>query len=180
MSSRWISTSFKGRAVSVASDRTAACVALTSDDLPIPRAPHKSTLLAGSPSAKRDVLSCRMSRTRSTPRISPMSIRLGLGTGCRYCVSGSQIKHSAHSKSLILVFSGGQCFNSAGQLPDFLQQGLQQGVLQGLLSYVPACRAVARCRANEKAWHTASFVALPASTTIFRSPKGRFSGLTVR
>ena len=54
----------------------AACTALTSDDLPMPRAPQSSTLLAGRPAAKRSVLSTRMSRTRSTPRIRPMSTRL--------------------------------------------------------------------------------------------------------
>ena len=46
---------------------TAACAALTSELLPVPRAPHNSTLLAGSPAAKRRVLSIRMSRTRSMP-----------------------------------------------------------------------------------------------------------------
>ena len=67
---------------SASADRRPVCAslieawtALTSDDLPMPRAPHRSTLLAGRPAAKRCVLSTRMSRTRSTPRISPMSTR---------------------------------------------------------------------------------------------------------
>ena len=46
MSSRWISTSFRRPATSL-SRLIAACAALTSDDLPMPRAPHRSALLAG-------------------------------------------------------------------------------------------------------------------------------------
>ena len=70
MSSRWISISASapGRSASL----TAACAALTSALLPVPRAPHSSTLLAGSPAAKRSVLSSRMSRTRSMPRSRPI------------------------------------------------------------------------------------------------------------
>src|SRR3981189_3637107 len=58
-----------------------ACAAFTSDDLPMPRAPHSSTLLAGRPSAKRSVFWMRMSRTRSIPLSRPMSTRLTRGTG---------------------------------------------------------------------------------------------------
>ncbi len=68
MSSRWIST--RARACGC-SPLTAAWAALTRELLPVPRAPHSSTLLAGSPAAKRRVLSSRMSRTRSIPRNSP-------------------------------------------------------------------------------------------------------------
>ena len=60
---------------------TAACTALTSEDLPMPRAPHSSALLAGRPRAKRSVFSTRMSRTRSMPLSSDMSTRLTRGTG---------------------------------------------------------------------------------------------------
>ena len=52
MSSRWISTSLRRPATSF-SRLIAACAALTSDDLPMPRAPHRSALLAGRPRAKR-------------------------------------------------------------------------------------------------------------------------------
>ena len=69
MSSRWISTSLRRPATSV-SRLMAACAALTSDDLPMPRAPHSSALLAGRPRAKRWVFSTRRSRTRSIPRRS--------------------------------------------------------------------------------------------------------------
>src|SRR5277367_5102147 len=47
----------------------------------MPRAPHKSALLAGRPSAKRSVFSIRMSRIRSIPLSSPNSTRLTRGTG---------------------------------------------------------------------------------------------------
>ena len=66
MSSRWISTSLRRPATSP-SRLMAACAALTSDDLPMPRAPHSSALLAGRARAKRWVFSTRRSRTRSMP-----------------------------------------------------------------------------------------------------------------
>src|SRR5437879_12411184 len=71
-----------------------AWVALTSDDLPMPRAPHSSALLAGSPLAKRAVFSIRMSRIRSIPLSRPRSTRLTRGTGASR-PSGCQTKASA-------------------------------------------------------------------------------------
>ena len=81
-----------------ASALIAACTALTSELLPMPRAPHSSTLLAGKPAAKRSVLSSRMSRTRSMPlqqveidAVDPLtgsSRRVGVpdeGVGCVKC-----------------------------------------------------------------------------------------------
>ncbi len=59
MSSRWISTSL--------SPATSPCTALTSELLPMPRAPQSSALLAGSPRAKRVVLASSVSRARSMP-----------------------------------------------------------------------------------------------------------------
>ena len=56
------SRSASGSARRPSSAATAACAALTSELLPMPRAPHSSALLAGSPAAKRRVLSSRMSR----------------------------------------------------------------------------------------------------------------------
>ena len=59
----------------------AACAALTSDDLPMPRAPHSSALLAGRPSAKRSVFSIRMSRIAVDALEQARSTRLTRGTG---------------------------------------------------------------------------------------------------
>ena len=47
--------------------QTSACAALTSEDLPMPRAPQSSALLAGRPSANRRVLSSSWSAARSMP-----------------------------------------------------------------------------------------------------------------
>ena len=71
-----------------------ACAALTSDDLPMPRAPHSSALLAGRPLAKRSVFSIRMSRIRSMPLSRPRSTRLTCGTGASRPF-GCQTKASA-------------------------------------------------------------------------------------
>ena len=64
----------------------AACAALTSDDLPMPRAPQSSALLAGRPRAKRSVFSTRRSRTRSMPLSSDISTRLTRRTGASRAV----------------------------------------------------------------------------------------------
>src|SRR5947209_5035242 len=74
-----------------------ACAAFTSDDLPMPRAPHSSALLAGRPSAKRSVFSIRMSRMRSIPLSRPRSTRLTRGTGDSRPL-GCQTKASALAK----------------------------------------------------------------------------------
>ena len=96
MSSRWISMRTRARGVSAL---IAACVALTSELLPMPRAPHSSTLLAGSPAAKRRVLSSRMSRTRSIPCSRSSSTRFTLATGSSQSPSACQTKASAASRS---------------------------------------------------------------------------------
>ena len=70
----------------------AAWAALTSEDLPIPRAPHRSALLAGKPRAKRWVFSTRRSRTRSMPRRSERSTRLTRAIGARSPRSARQIE----------------------------------------------------------------------------------------
>ena len=93
MSSRWISTSLS-RPSTPFMALTRACAALTSEDLPMPRAPHNSALLAGRPVAKRSVFSISMSRIRSMPCSRPMSTRLTFGTGARR-PSGCQTKASA-------------------------------------------------------------------------------------
>src|SRR5258708_3332894 len=71
-----------------------ACAALTSDDLPMPRAPHSNALLAGSPLAKRAVFSISISRIRSIPLSRPRSTRLTRGTGASHPF-GCQTKASA-------------------------------------------------------------------------------------
>ena len=93
MSSRWISISFSvPRTPSIL--LTVACAAFTSEDLPMPRAPHNSALFAGRPRAKRSVFSIRMSRIRSTPFSRSSSTRLTFGTGIR-CPVGCQTNASA-------------------------------------------------------------------------------------
>src|SRR5258705_7415881 len=78
---------------------TAAWEALTSDDLPMPRAPHSSALFAGRPLAKRSVFSISVSRTRSMPLSSVISTRLTRGTGTSREPCACQMKASAESKS---------------------------------------------------------------------------------
>ena len=100
MSSRWISISLSGPGPDLArAALIAAWHAFTSDDLPMPRAPQSSALLAGRPLAKRSVLSISTSRTRSIPRSRDMSTRLTLGTGTRRRPSGCQTKASATPRS---------------------------------------------------------------------------------
>ena len=104
ISSRWISISFS-RSAGLRSMLILACVAFTSDDLPMPRAPHSSALLAGSPSAKRSVFSIRMSRIRSMPLSRPRSTRLTRGTG-ESRPSGCQTKASAEPNDSWLPAAG--------------------------------------------------------------------------
>src|SRR5258708_40219571 len=82
-----------------------ACAALTSDDLPMPRAPHSRALLAGSPSAKRSVFSIRMSRIRSIPLSRPRSTRLTRRTGASRPF-GCQTKASALSNESLALTVG--------------------------------------------------------------------------
>ncbi len=101
MSSRWISMSLSGVLLPwrASATLTPACDALTSDDLPMPRAPHRSALLAGSPLAKRSVFSTSTSRTRSMPLSSDISTRLTRLTGASRRPSGCQMNASAPVKS---------------------------------------------------------------------------------
>src|SRR5256885_1467884 len=78
---------------------TAAWEALTSDDLPMPRAPQSSALFAGRPLAKRSVFSISVSRTRSMPLSSVIWTRLTRGTGTSREPCACQMKASAESKS---------------------------------------------------------------------------------
>src|SRR5262245_24390682 len=107
MSSRWISISLRGPLLVLRAKVafTPACAALTNDDLPMPRAPHKSALLAGSPLAKRSVFSTNTSRTRSIPLRSDISTRLTRATGARR-PSGYQTKASAAPRSGRIVRCG--------------------------------------------------------------------------
>src|ERR1700742_2517508 len=82
-----------------------ACAAFTSDDFPMPRAPHNSALLAGRPSAKRSVFSIRMSRNRSIPLSRPRSTRLTRGTGASRPL-GCQMKASALASTSALEAFG--------------------------------------------------------------------------
>ncbi len=76
-----------------------ACAALTSDDLPMPRAPHSSALLAGSPRANRMVLSISWSAACEMPLSSLSGTRLTLATAWNPSGSACQTKASAASKS---------------------------------------------------------------------------------
>ena len=62
---------------------TAAWTDLTSELLPVPRAPQSKALLAGKPFAKRSVLPCNISICCSIPRKSSRSRRLMLWTGIK-------------------------------------------------------------------------------------------------
>ncbi len=75
-----------------ASALASACTALTSDDLPVPRAPHKSTLLAGSPLAKRNVLSKSFAFCGSIPFKRAIGRRLTRVTGSIASGSVCQMK----------------------------------------------------------------------------------------
>src|ERR1700712_3071808 len=85
--------------------------AFTSDDLPMPRAPHNSALLAGYPLAKRSVFSIRMSRIRSMPLSRLSSTRLTRGTGASRPL-GCQMKASALSSTSAL-----EAFGEAAERP---------------------------------------------------------------
>src|SRR5262249_30912937 len=78
---------------------TSPCTALTRELLPMPRAPHSSALLAGSPRAKRSVLVSRGSRMRSMPLSSERGTRLTSATGMKPPDSGCQAKASLAAKS---------------------------------------------------------------------------------
>src|ERR1700760_1829735 len=82
-----------------------AWAAFTSDDLPMPRAPHNSALLAGRPSANRSVFSIRMSRIRSIPLSRSISTRLTRGTALSRPF-GCQTKASASSKETATATAG--------------------------------------------------------------------------
>ena len=79
---------------------------MTSDDLPMPRAPHSSALLAATPLAKRCVFSSRMSRTRSMPFSNGRSTRFTFATGCSQAPSACQTKASASSSVVAGVSAG--------------------------------------------------------------------------
>src|SRR5919112_4181353 len=66
----------------------------------MPRAPQSRALLAGSPRAKRAVLSARMSRIRSMPRNRLISTRFTLGTGDSRRAPACQTKASAPVRSV--------------------------------------------------------------------------------
>ena len=72
----------------------------------MPRAPHSSALLAGSPLANRSVFSISVSRMRSMPLSSIISTRLTRGTGARRAPLGCQMKASAASKSVPVSTAG--------------------------------------------------------------------------
>ena len=103
MSSRWISTSFKSAPAALSSLAswlcTCACTAFTSEDLPMPRAPHRSALLAGSPRAKRSVLSTSCGAMCPSPLRRASGTRLTCWTASKLCRSACQTNASAASKS---------------------------------------------------------------------------------
>src|SRR5260221_9890225 len=82
-----------------------AWAAFTSDDFPMPRAPHSKALLAEGPLAKRSVFSIRMSRIRSIPLSRPRSTRLTRGTGASRPF-GCQTKASALSNESLALTVG--------------------------------------------------------------------------
>ena len=107
ISSRWISMSLRGPLLVLRATAalTPACAAFTNEDLPIPRAPHRSALLAGKPFAKRSVFSTSTSRTRSMPLSSDISTRFTRATGTSR-PSGCQTKASAAVRSGRVVRCG--------------------------------------------------------------------------
>ncbi len=130
MSSRWISMSLSRDDVGLAraaAALTVACTALTSDDLPMPRAPHKSALLAGNPRAKRSVFSKSRSRTRSIPFRSDISTRLTREIGANR-PGGCQTKASAASKSGLARTAGARRSSAAAIRPAASGAGIGSGL----------------------------------------------------
>ena len=84
---------------SPSSRRTSACAAFTSDDLPMPRAPHSSALLAGRPRAKRRVLSSSCSAARSMPLSRPSGWRLTCATARKRFGRGLPHEGLAHARN---------------------------------------------------------------------------------
>ena len=154
MSSRWISMSLRSAAslsVSpvVCCRRTSAWAALTSELLPMPRAPHSSALLAGSPSAKRRVLSRRSVAVRSMPFSSDRGTRLTLLTGAK-CPGILKFAGLCQTKASAASKSGG---NGAG------------GAIRSIT-------AVSRCTWSLRRFSCAAFLLIS-----HLSPSGTPSGL---
>src|SRR6185437_10523743 len=80
---------------------TCACTALTSELLPMPRAPHRSALLAGRPSAKRRVLAISVSRWLSIALSNSRSMLATSATSVSAPRCGSQTKASPFSGSAL-------------------------------------------------------------------------------
>ncbi len=79
---------------SYAAGTHSACTAFTRDDLPMPRAPQRSALLAGSPAANRRVFS-RDAGAVIDALEQPSGTRLTWATGSKTAASGCQMKASA-------------------------------------------------------------------------------------
>ena len=109
---------------------TAACTALTSELLPMPRAPQSSALLAGRPAAKRRVFSSSVSRERSMPFRSGSATRLTFGTGCRRGGSACQTKASAAERSGTAGAGGRQPLERRGDALEAASRGRDQSSLQ--------------------------------------------------
>ena len=80
----------------------------------MPRAPHRSALLAAKPCAKRWVLASRMSRTWSIPRSSAISTRLTRGTGDESGAPRGEDKGVAGAEIARFLLRSGELLKSRG------------------------------------------------------------------
>ena len=108
ISSRWISTRPQSRPFF----KIAPCTDFTSDDLPVPRAPHNSALFAGNRLAKAVVLVISKSRCSSTPRNKSSAKRLTAVTATNWRMSECQTYASAVTSDA-LSGAGGHWRSSA-------------------------------------------------------------------
>ena len=108
ISSRWISTRLQSRPFF----KMAPCTDFTSDDLPVPRAPHNSALFAGNRLAKAVVLVISKSRCSSTPRNKLSAKRLTAFTATNWRISECQTYASAVASDA-LSGAGGHWRSSA-------------------------------------------------------------------
>ena len=99
MSSLWISTNLRCDALVLV--KTSACTAFTSDDFPVPLAPHNKALLAGKFSAKFKVFFNNISFWCFIPWSKDKGIRLISSTGLSKPVLESKTKPSPWFKLFI-------------------------------------------------------------------------------
>jgi hypothetical protein len=173
MSSRWISISFSGSSCHAGLSRLiVAWTAFTSDDFPMPRAPHKSTLFAGRPEAKRwccrqDVAhavdAAYQGRYRRDSRGAPVPARH---------VSADHTKQSAALRSAAAVSRGARRETASIRRSSFCSRVSDWKLVIWHVFLVPGsrsnCGSNMRVKPRKAVFRRSCAVALAQRPTIFR------------